>query len=140
MEIEEKYDWVRIRTNNGEWISEIHATIFQKLDIDYIIENTSGYYTGEELRTNGLCLWRLVYEGKVIREEYDEKTGEVCLWVSDKKGEGLLQLDELEDIAKKSGKQLVKNYSYDEDGEIFLWCYTNDIEELRMLKSQLRLF
>ena len=59
MEIE-KQDWVRIRTNNGEWISEIHAEILTEEELAELecfaseegkeLDKHYGYYdTGEPL-------------------------------------------------------------------------------------------
>ena len=58
MEIE-KYDWARIRTNNGEWISEIHIEILDEDEFQVFedlalkegnhLEKHYGYYdTGEQ--------------------------------------------------------------------------------------------
>ena len=46
MEIE-KYDWVRIRTNNGEWISEIHTEILDEDEV-YVFENLA-FKAGKQL-------------------------------------------------------------------------------------------
>ena len=61
MEIE-KYDWVRIRTNNGEWISEIHT---EMLDDD-------------EVQTLEALAWE---EGKSLDKHYGYyDNGEQYVW------------------------------------------------------------
>ena len=58
MEIE-KYDWVRVRTNNGEWISEIHTEVLDEDEVQVFealaleegkqLDKHYGYYdTGEQ--------------------------------------------------------------------------------------------
>ena len=60
MNTDEEYKWVRIRTNNGEWISDIHIEILDEDDIaelEYLahqkgkqLDKHYGYYeTGEKL-------------------------------------------------------------------------------------------
>ncbi len=61
MEIE-KYEWSRIRTNNGEWISEIHTQILDDDEL-FVFENLA------------------LQEGKELDKHYGHyDTGEEYIW------------------------------------------------------------
>jgi hypothetical protein len=100
------------RTAKGEWISDIHAVKFLKL---VGLEQIEMYY--REKRKYGNINF------------VDETTGEVCIWGYDN-GQKIIELADLEVLAKKHNKQLTKNYCIDDNREIFMWCYKNEIDEL----------
>jgi len=110
-----KSKWALIRNNNGEWISDIHAVIFEKEIID--IKDIKESIQKNELPCN------ISFD-----EYYDEKSDEYCMWLYHS-NEGLWFFEDLETLAKKYDMPLSKNYCFTY-GELHLWCYKNEVNDL----------